>query len=645
MPKERNTHSKYQKDSLCVEDLRHAEYYGMQDVFDRLYAGSKKNEIFGNLMEIILSKDNILLAYRNLKGNTGGKTPGSDNSTIRDIEAMEADEVIARIHSILRGENGFNPKPVRRVYIPKADGKERAIGIPSIFDRLIQQCIKQVLEPICEAKFSNNSYGFRPDRSAENAIKRVYNLIQLTGLHYVIEFDIKGFFDNVNHSKLIKQIWAMGIRDKELIYIIRRMLKAPILMPDGNLEYPDKGTPQGGILSPLLANIVLNELDHWVESQWETNPIAIEKGKTRFIGTHDVFDKSKGYYHMKRTNLKEMWIVRYADDIRILCRTKTQAEKTKIAVTKWLFERLKLEVSEEKTKVVNVKRHYSDFLGFKVKAKWNEKKQKHVICSKVSDKQIEKINRNLKKQVNRIAYPKDEQNRVEEINHYNKMVLGIQNYYCIATMINLDMVPIHREVTLRLENRCRKEGKTPITRTGKWQNMTKFERERFGKSKMLRFMGNGELCIYPIGYVQHKNPMLPKARACRYTPEGRAYLHENLKEDITIMHQLRVQKLYGRSIEYADNRLSLYSSQHGKCAVTGIPFKWAEEIHCHHIKARADGGTDKFDNLILVSEPIHKLIHATNLETINRYLSILNLRKSQIDKINELRRELRLASI
>ena len=111
------------------------------------------------------------------------------------------------------------------------------------------------MEPVCEAKFSKNSYGFRPNHSVENAIARSYQLLQHANLHYVIEFDIKGFFDNVNHAKLIRQIWAMGIHDKKLIFVIRRILKAPIKLEDGTFITPDKGTPQGGIISPLLANI------------------------------------------------------------------------------------------------------------------------------------------------------------------------------------------------------------------------------------------------------------------------------------------------------------------------------------------------------------------------------------------------------
>ena len=169
--------------------------------------------------------------------------------------------------------------------------------------------------------------------------------MQLSHLHFIIEFDIKGFFDNVNHPKLIKQILAIGIRDKALIYVLRQILLGPIRMPDGKMVNPTKGTPQGGIISPLLANIVLNELDHWIESQWQANPvtrkyaIGLAKNGSENLG--------HGYRAIRDTNLKEMFIVRYADDFRIFCRNKSDALKTKIAVTQWLAERLKLEVSQD----------------------------------------------------------------------------------------------------------------------------------------------------------------------------------------------------------------------------------------------------------------------------------------------------------
>ena len=345
MPKER-------KKSLCMDTLRHAEYYGMLQTFDDLYAKSKSGEKFPNLMELILSQDNIMLAYRNIKSNTGSYTAGTDHQNIGDIGKLPPSVVIEKVRKIVTGsQHGYRPKPVRRKDIPKPNGKTRPLGIPCIWDRLIQQCIKQILEPICEAKFSNNSYGFRPNRSVEHAISRTYSLLQRAHLHYVLEFDIKGFFDNVNHSKLIRQLWSLGIQDKQLLFVIKRILKAPIRMPDGTTEYPTKGTPQGGIISPLLANVVLNELDHWIDSQWVEHPLAVSHAYRRIIRTSEVIDKSKGYVMMRRTGLKEMFIVRYADDFRIFCRNREDAERTMASVTQWITERLHLEVSPEKTRI------------------------------------------------------------------------------------------------------------------------------------------------------------------------------------------------------------------------------------------------------------------------------------------------------
>lgn len=234
------------------------EYYYLQSVFDKLYADSKRGEVFTSLMDIIRDENNIRLAYRNIKRNTGSNTAGVDGITIKDIEKLNAEKYVEIIRRKLAW---YKPKPVRRKEIAKPNGGIRPLGIPSMTDRLVQQCILQVLEPICEAKFHERSNGFRPNRSAEHALAQCYKMIQQMNLHYVVDVDIKGFFDNVNHAKLIKQMWTLGIRDKQLICIIKEMLKAPVAMQDGSVIYPDKGTPQGGILSPLLANIVLNELD------------------------------------------------------------------------------------------------------------------------------------------------------------------------------------------------------------------------------------------------------------------------------------------------------------------------------------------------------------------------------------------------
>lgn len=620
---------------LCVDDLRHAEYYQMQPTFDELYAKSLKGETFDDLMEVILSRENILLAYRNIKANTGSNTAGTDKLTIKDIGKLTPDDVVEKVRFIIQGsKHGYRPKPVRRKDIPKASDPTatRPLGIPCIWDRLIQQCIKQVMEPICEAKFSDNSYGFRPNRSVEHAIQATYCKLQKSNLHYVVEFDIKGFFDHVNHSKLIRQIWAMGIHDKHLIYILKQILKAPIKLPDGNITWPSEGTPQGGIISPLLANIVLNELDHWVESQWQRNPIVYKYSAGKNKNGSDIL--SNGYRAMKKTGLKEMYIVRYADDFRVFCRTRTDANKVMIAVTKWLRERLKLEVSAEKTRVVNVKRHSSEFLGFSIKV---QKKGKNlVVSSHMNKKAIKNAKNKLKEQAKRIASPRIERKEIGEIHLYNSIVLGIQNYYRIATNINVDCSAINREVMTVLTNRLDRGRRNRLVRTGR--ELTPEEKSRFGNSKMLRYVAGSEEPIYPIGYVQHKNPMNKKRKICNYTTEGRAEIHKILEiPNKYLMWQMMRQPLHDRSAEYADNRISLFSAQCGKCAITGKFFMSLDDIHCHHKKPKHLGGTDAYDNLLLVLKPVHKLIHAVEEQKIKSYLEALNLTKEQLFKLNKFR--------
>jgi len=617
---------KMRKKPKKVNNLRHAEYYDMQDTFDGLYAKAAQGEMFERLMDLILSRDNILLAYRNIKRNNGSATPGTDGLTMRDIEKYSADGLVQKVRSITKN---YSPRTVRRKEIPKPydPTKTRPLGIPCIWDRLIQQCVLQVLEPICEAKFSDNSYGFRPNRSCENAIAAAYKHMQCSHLHYVVEFDIKGFFDNVDHSKLIKQMWALGIRDKGLIYVVKRILKAPIQLEDGTMVIPEKGTPQGGIISPLLANIVLNELDKWVESQWQDNPVT-EKYSAK-ANANGSIDRGNGYRAMKTTQLKEMFIVRYADDFRIFCRNMDDAQRTKAAVTQWLGERLRLEVSPEKTRVVNLTRQYSEFLGIKMRLKQKEDKQ--VVQSHVCDKAVKRIKAVAKEKMKEIARPSKGKTIKRAILDYNSFVMGEHNYYQMATDVNIDFNRIGfeaKKTTKRLGNRLKKVPKIKVN-----DAVVK----RYGASEELRWWKDSP--IAPIAYVQEKAPSCKRRSVQKYTPEGRKEIHKNLGIDTGMLQALLRQQLYGRSAEYMDNRLSLYCAQYGKCAVTGQTFEMLEDIHCHHKLPRSKGGKDNYQNLTIVRKSVHLLIHATTQPTIEKYLALLTLNKSQLKKINKLRKE------
>lgn len=608
-----------------VKKLRHNEYYDMQEIFDKLYADSKQGKKFENLMELIKSPENIKLAYRNIKRNSGSNTSGTDERTIKDIESIPTDKYVEMVQRKL---NYYQPKPVRRVEIPKPNGKLRPLGIPTIIDRLVQQCILQVLEPICEAKFHERNNGFRPNRSTENAIAQCYRMIQQQNLYFVVDIDIKGFFDNVNHSKLIRQMWTMGIRDKQLICIIKAILEAPVIMPNGEIQYPECGTPQGGILSPLLSNIVLNELDWWISSQWESMPTHREYK----CNMHKNGSENRGHIFrtLRKTNLKEMYIVRYADDFKIFCRKRSDANKVFIAVKQWLQDRLKLQISEEKSRVVNLKRHYSEFLGFKLKAV--KKGNKYVVRSHIRDKAVKKITEKLQEQVKKIQKPKDNKQSVFEIHRFNQMVEGIQNYYQYATDVSIDCKVIQRKVSTTVKNRLKTRVKTQGIIN------SKHIKERYGRSQQIRFVDNTPLV--PIGYVQTKNPMYKKKSICKYTTEGRAEIHKNLKFNeyvLWVMKQLIYSYQYTESIEFTDNKISLYAAQYGKCAVLGTVLDIGD-IHCHHKLPKQYGGSDKYQNLIIVHQDVHRLIHATKPETISRYITTLKLNKGQIEKVNGLRK-------
>lgn len=605
-----------------VKKLRYAEYYNNQEQYDNLYQKSLDGETFTKLMKIITSEKNIALAYRNIKKNSGSKTPGSDGKTIKDIEKFETEQVIKRVRNML---NNYHPRTVRRKDIPKPNGTTRPLGIPCIWDRLVQQCILQVLEPICEAKFFQGSYGFRPLKSAENAMNDVYRYINRSHLYYMVEIDIKSFFDNVNHTKLIKQMWSLGIQDKQLICIIKKILKANIQMPNGEIITPSKGTPQGGIISPLLANIVLNEFDWHMESQWSENPLVYKwKGGHAPNGT---LSKGSAFREMRKTNLKELHTIRYADDIRILCSNKLDAEKVKDHAIKWLGQRLKLEISKEKTRVVNLNKQYGEFLGIKIRTK--RKGNKRVVVSHMCDKAIRKVKTSLKEQIIVLEHSGSKAKFEIELAKYNSIVRGVHNYYSMATNITEDCQEIHNSIYKSLYNRLHPEIGRSIPKT--YADYKNYKNCRRFAIVQGRYM-------LPISYCSHRQTLGSKKNACIYTKEGRKTKHDDLTfNNKYLLSELSENPITNRSIEYNDNRLSLFSAQRGKCAITGYEFLAIEEVHCHHKTPRKNGGKDNYQNLILVLPDVHKLIHAKREQTILKYLKILDLNNEQLEKVNKLR--------
>lgn len=582
--------------------LRNNEYYHLQNELDNLYAKSKNGANFNDLMTLITSEQNIMLAFRNIKKNKGGKTSGVNRHTIINLGNTDPQKLVEYVRRRLED---FRPHPVRRVEIDKEDGRKRPLGIPTIEDRLIQQAIRQVLEPLCEAKFHKHSYGFRPNRSTHHALARTLFLVNIAHYQYVIDLDIKGFFDNVNHGKLLKQLWSMGIQDKNLLCVISKMLKAEIK----GIGVPDKGVPQGGLLSPLLSNVVLNELDWWVSSQWETFP-KLHRYKSR-------------PYHLGNGAMKEVFFVRYADDVRLCCKDRATANKIYHAVKMWLMERLGLEISDEKSKIINLKKKYSEFLGMKLKL-WH-KSGKWVVKSHLKDKAKAKIKSSIAERVKAIQDMPTRDNAML----FNSTVLGIHNYYRVATNVYCDFERLAFDVLKSLKIRLR--GRT--TKGG--AKSSAFERYYGDYKGMVFYICS--IALFPVSAVRHRPPMCFSQEICNYTAAGRRKIHDKLQcvgEEMLIY--LMSNPIIGESAEYNDNRISLYVGQQGKCGATKTHLTTGN-METHHVVPRHMGGTDAYNNLIFLCSTAHKLVHAVETLTIQRLLTSLKPDKKALSKINNLR--------
>jgi RNA-directed DNA polymerase len=284
----------------------------------------------GHLLERILPRKNMQRAWKRVKANKGA--PGIDKMSIEGFPEFARNNWESIRESLLAGI--YQPLPVRRVEIPKATGGTRPLGIPTVLDRLIQQATAQVLGAIFDPGFSESSYGFRPGRSAHAAVIKVREYIQ-QGYRIAVDLDLSKFFDTVNHDVLMHRV-ARKIRDKRVLRLIGKYLRAGVMV-NGRLQKTTKGVPQGGPLSPLLANILLDDLDK-----------ELEKRGHRFV--------------------------RYADDFVILVKSQSAAERVKASIQRFLERKLKLKINEEKSQVAPTDK--IDFLGFTFKGtkiRWSEK--------------------------------------------------------------------------------------------------------------------------------------------------------------------------------------------------------------------------------------------------------------------------------
>lgn len=335
----------------------------------------------GRLLEQIVSQNNLNEAFRRVKANKGS----------HGIDGMEVDELLQYLSEngetlrqlILGGK--YRPNPVRRVEIPKENGKKRNLGIPTVVDRVIQQAISQVLTPIYEKQFSENSYGFRPKRSAHHAIRRSRENIQ-EGYKYVVDMDLEKYFDTVNQSKLV-EVLSRTIKDGRVISLIHKYLKAGVVVKH-KFEETEVGVPQGGNLSPILSNIMLNELDE-----------ELERRGHRFV--------------------------RYADDLLIFCKSRKSAERTLTNILPFIEKKLFLRVNRDKTVVEEVRK--AKFLGFSFYSRKGETRVR------IHPKSIAKMKTKVKELTSRSNGMGNEE-RAMKLRRY---IMGWVNYFKIADMKSL----------------------------------------------------------------------------------------------------------------------------------------------------------------------------------------------------------------
>lgn len=291
----------------------------------------------------ILDRINLNFAWKRVEQNGGAA--GIDGMEIADFRAFLAEHWETIRRKLLDGN--YSPSPVRRVEIPKLDGTKRPLGIPTVLDRVIQQAIAQVLSPICEPEFSDHSFGFRPARSAHGAIQSVQQKSKTERRKWVVDCDLKAFFDTVNHDVLMTRL-ERRIKDRRVLSLIGKYLRAGVVLPDGNFEPTCSGVPQGGPLSPLLANVLLDDLDQELEKRGHS-------------------------------------FARYADDFVILCRSPRAAKRVMESVARFVGRRLKLIVNRTKSRVCEIAQ--ATFLGFTIvknRIKWSSK-SKHRFIERIRE--------------------------------------------------------------------------------------------------------------------------------------------------------------------------------------------------------------------------------------------------------------------
>jgi RNA-directed DNA polymerase len=370
------------------------------------WAGEDLSRRFGDLFNLVYDPDFLAEAWLRVKGNKGSRTPGIDAATVADIESrIGAGVFLDSIRDSLKSGE-FRPVPVRQVMIPKKSGKLRALGIPTVADRVVQASLKLVLEPIFEAAFAPCSYGFRPNRRAQDAVTEIQYLAT-RGYEWVLEADIRACFDQIDHVALMSRLRAR-ITDKRLLALVKAFLKAGVMTASGGREETLAGTPQGGILSPLLANIALSALDDHFTRCWQQQMGTKYQRQAR-----------------RRHGLGNWRLVRYADDFVVLVAGERGHAEALRAEAAAVLAPLGLRLAEEKTRVVHIGEGF-DFLGFTIRRRRKRGTQKHYVYTRPSRTAVQAVKDKVSAKTYRSTLHWAPEALIQSV---NRALAGWANYY------------------------------------------------------------------------------------------------------------------------------------------------------------------------------------------------------------------------
>lgn len=595
----------------------------LKKLLDLLYEKSKTGNVFTGLLEAITDEVVIVTAIHNIKSNKGSKTTGVDKIKMDKYLQMPKDEVI---YLVKKSICDYKPKPAKRVYIDKGNGKKRPLGIPTILDRIIQECIRIIIEPICEARFYPHSYGFRPYRSQKHAIRGIVNVINANYKSkdqpvWALEGDIKGCFDNINHRILLKKLWDIGVHDKRVIQIIKAMLSVGYVEYD-MLKNDDKGTPQGGILSPLLANVYLNDFDWYV-------------GRKYYEPHRKCKYKCNDSRRLKWSGITPKYNFRYADDWVILTSSKKEAERLKRELSKYFKYKLKLELSEEKTKITDMRTDGIHFLGFVIKAEKprrtpaDKEIKEHFVGKPYPDmKRLSKKIQNLCKEIRDIRNYSAVNSRIAQIQYINSVIMGIAEYIKIGISSHAFHV-----IDRRVNNSALSTWKRMYPyKYNEWQiplkDLSNLPHRHEGYISKTFAIPYEDMWIgITMAFITHvryeAKPFNQKMTP--YTPEGRKiyvnYRNKNkpLPKDrpsINTSDDLRMA-VYAENkmnFEYFMNREYAFNRDKGKCRCCKTPLYENPTANCHHVDNKLPiDKINKVNNLAWVCRSCHLMIHGSEI--------------------------------